>query len=106
MFKFGNSNYDQLTADELREIREERVKRVKTWNAIREICIYILFLWCLFVVAYTNVGISFYKYQTNMRQIFIPKVAFFSSNLMHLMRMLKISCCIEGKRRQSILGLG
>ena len=76
VFKFGNSNYDQLTADEIREIREERVKRVKTWNAIREICIYILFLWCLFVVAYTNVGISSYKYQTNMREIFTPTVAF------------------------------
>jgi hypothetical protein len=75
MFKFGNNNYDQLTEEELREIREKRVKRVKTWNAIREILIYILFLWCLFVVAYTNVGISSYKYQTNMREIFTPKVA-------------------------------
>ncbi len=45
---------NRLNAIELNEARNIRIKEMKTWNIIRQISSYLLFLSTLFVITYSN----------------------------------------------------
>ncbi|XP_033630305.1 uncharacterized protein LOC117292387 [Asterias rubens] len=50
-----NSSYKPPNCADLERLREQRIKELKMYNIIREICFYIVFLWTLMVVSYSNV---------------------------------------------------
>ena len=50
-----NSSYKPPNCADLERLREQRIKELKMYSIIREICFYIVFLWTLMVVSYSNV---------------------------------------------------
>ncbi|CAF0973552.1 unnamed protein product, partial [Brachionus calyciflorus] len=73
--KFGMSSDAQiLKASELQAAREQRLREVKIWDAVREIVIYFIFLCVLFTVCYTNNGTTSYGYQAMIKKVFEPSI--------------------------------
>jgi hypothetical protein len=43
------------------------------WETFRDILSYLMFLWILYVVSYSNLNINTYQYQKNMKGMFISE---------------------------------
>jgi hypothetical protein len=52
----------KLDADDLKELRKKRLFEVKISQIMREISVYLLFLFILYVVAFSNLSSSSYQY--------------------------------------------
>jgi hypothetical protein len=61
-----------LEQAELEEARRARLKKVRMMKALQEIVIYLIFLASLFIVAYSNYGISSYNYQRTIKNMIAP----------------------------------
>jgi hypothetical protein len=61
-----------LEQAELEEARRARLKKVRMMKALQEIVIYLIFLASLFIVTYSNYGISSYNYQRTIKNMLAP----------------------------------
>jgi polycystin 1L2 len=61
-----------LNDSELKEARERRMLEIKSYDTLREIVIYSIFLSLLVAFTYTNVGNSTYAYHKNLLNTFNP----------------------------------
>jgi hypothetical protein len=59
---------DQL---EIEEARHYRLIEIKMWKLIKELFLYSLFIWILFVVSYSNKDINSYSYMKSLKDLFI-----------------------------------
>jgi hypothetical protein len=67
----GNFQIDRLlpSADvDLKEIRLDRLKQQKLKNILKKALLHSIFLWILFVTAFSNRDLNSYKYQFSLKQ--------------------------------------
>jgi ABC-type multidrug transport system fused ATPase/permease subunit len=60
-----------LSPHEVKVAKQNRIKNVTIQSIIREILVYISFLWILYVVTYSNAARSSYSYQTSLKRQFV-----------------------------------
>ncbi len=72
--KFGHDDFrSKLNADDLYELRKYREFEVKMSQIMKEISIYMFFLFILFVVAFSNLSSSSYQYNQLFLNTFVHK---------------------------------
>jgi hypothetical protein len=55
------------------EIKEYRLREIQMWETFRDILSYLVFLLVLYVVSYSNLNTNTYKYQQNLKNMFVAK---------------------------------
>jgi hypothetical protein len=63
----------KLDADDLNELRKKRLFEIKMSQIMKEISIYLLFLFVLFVVAFSNLSSSSFQYNQLFLKTFVNK---------------------------------
>ena len=63
----------KLDADDLNELRKNRLFQIKMSQIMKEISIYLLFLFILYVVAFSNLSSSSYQYNQLFLNTFVHK---------------------------------
>ncbi len=63
----------KLDADDLNELRKKRLLEIKMGQIMKEISIYLLFLFVLFVVAFSNLSSSSFQYNQLFLNTFVNK---------------------------------
>jgi hypothetical protein len=58
---------------EVKEMQRERIKEIKMWRIFHEVFVYILFFWILCVVCYANTNSQTFKFQRNMKDMFVSE---------------------------------
>ena len=91
---YESKPFSPLKENEVDEIKEYRLREIQMWETFREIFSYLMFLWILYVVSYSNLNLNTYKYQQNMKDMFVSKdlkfdftsvrIYFFSSKIFQL----------------------
>ena len=60
---------EMLNKEHLDFVREQRLKRKKTISFLREVCLYLFFIWILFLVSYMNKDINSFSYNNQIKKI-------------------------------------
>ena len=52
-------------------MRKKRLKEIEMWRIFREVFVFFMFFWILFVVCYTNTNPQTYRFQKSLEDLFV-----------------------------------
>lgn len=55
---------------ELADYRKKKEKEKKIWSSMREIILYLMFIWLIFLVSYSKTDINSFNYQNTLKNLF------------------------------------
>jgi hypothetical protein len=58
---------------QIKELRRKRFKEIEIGRISREVIVYCVYFWILYVVCYSNSNQQTFKYQNNIKEIFISQ---------------------------------
>ena len=63
-------NEMSLTDTDLEEYRKKKENEKKIWNSLKEIILYSIFIWLIFIVSYSKKDINSFNYQRMLKNVF------------------------------------
>lgn len=88
---FKTQAFSPLDASKVEELKERRLEEIKMQKTFYEILRYFMFLWILYVVAYSNSNSQSFLFQKNMKDMFISSTGLSDfSNVMIIFFIPKI----------------
>ena len=70
MHKIKEGEVSQLNSCVIEEYKIKKQKEKKMKSSLKEILLYCLFVWILFIVSYTKIDKNGFHYQTTLQNIF------------------------------------
>jgi hypothetical protein len=64
------SPFDEI---QITELRRKRFKEIEIGRIYREVIVYCMFFWILYVVCYSNSNPHTFEYQNNIKEIFVSQ---------------------------------
>ena len=65
--------FTPLDETEVKKLRKQRLKEIEMWRIFREVLVYFMFFWILYVVCYTNTNPQTYRFQKNIKEMFVSQ---------------------------------
>ena len=70
MYNIKKDGTSDLTSKEIEDFKIKKQQEKKMKDSLKEIILYFLFVWVLFIVSYTKIDKNGFHYQTTLQNIF------------------------------------
>ena len=77
---------------EVKELRKHRLQEIEMWRILRDVFVYFMYFWILYVVCYTNTNTQTYQFQKSLSDSFVSsrlKESFTDVMIEYLLTLLK-----------------
>ena len=78
---------------EVKELRKHRLQEIEMWRILRDVFVYFMYFWIMYVVCYTNTNTQTYQFQKSLSDSFVSsrlKESFTDVRIEYLLTLLKL----------------